>query len=66
VDGHKLARRLNSLCRRFELGDPVVFVLSTAYIAKTEHDGEWHDLIASEQAPHRFLADALRGSVKTD
>jgi len=66
VDGQKLARRLKSLCRRFELGDPMVFVLSTAYIAKTEHDGEWHDLTASEQAPHRFLADALRGSVKSE
>jgi len=39
--------------------------LSTAYIAKTEHEGEWLDLTPAEQAPHRFLADALRGSVKS-
>jgi len=58
--GQKLARRLKSLCRRFELGDPLVFVLSTAYIAKNEHEGEWRDLTPAEQAPHRFLADALR------
>jgi len=37
-----------------------VFVLSTAYIAKNEHEGEWRDLTPAEQAPHRFLADALR------
>lgn len=58
ADGQKLARRLKVLCNQFELGDPVVFVLSTAYIAKMEHEGKWLDLTPAEQAPHRFLADA--------
>jgi len=56
----RLGRRLRSLCRRFKLGDPVAFALSTAFMAKTERDGEWHELDAEQQVPYRFLAEAVR------
>jgi hypothetical protein len=53
------------LCRRFKLGDPEAFALSTAFIAKTERDGEWLELDAAQQAPYRFLADAVRVTSKS-
>lgn len=60
----RLGKRLKSLCRRFKLGDPVAFALSTAFIAKTERDGEWHELNAKQQVPYRFLAEAVRATPK--
>lgn len=64
-NAQQLARRLKSLCRRFKLGDPEAFALSTAFIAKTERDGEWLELDAAQQAPYRFLADAVRVTSKS-
>jgi DNA-binding transcriptional MerR regulator len=61
----QLARRLKSLCRRFKLGDPVVFALSTAFMAKAECDGEWLELDAAQQKPYRFLAEAVRTTSKS-
>ena len=61
----QLARRLMSVCRRFKLGEPAAFALSTAFIAKTERDGEWRELNAAQQAPYRFLADAVRAAPKS-
>jgi DNA-binding transcriptional MerR regulator len=59
-EAQQLARQLKSFCTRFELGDPAVFALSTAFIARTERDGEWRELDPEQQAPYRFLADAVR------
>jgi len=39
------------------LGDPVAFARSTAFIAKTERDGEWHELDAEQQTPYRCWVD---------
>ena len=61
----QLAGRLKSLCRRFKLGDPVIFALSTAFMAKTERDGEWLELNAAQQAPYRFMAEAVRTTSKS-
>jgi DNA-binding transcriptional MerR regulator len=60
----QLGRRLKSLCRRFKLGDPAAFALSTAFVARTERDGEWHELDADQQVPYRFLAEAVRATSK--
>jgi MerR family transcriptional regulator, thiopeptide resistance regulator len=59
-EGQSLAKRLTRVCRRFRLGDPTVWALSTAFIVKTERDGQWLDLDAVQQAPYRFLAEATR------
>jgi DNA-binding transcriptional MerR regulator len=60
----QLGRRLKSLCRRFKLGDPTAFALSTAFIAKTERNGAWHELDSGQQVPYRFLAKAVRAISK--
>jgi hypothetical protein len=59
-EGQSLAKRLTRVCRRFRLGDPTVWALSTAFIVETERDGQWLDLDAVQQAPYRFLAEATR------
>lgn len=56
----KLARRFESFCRRFKLGNAEAFALSTAFIARTQRNGEWLELNASQQAPYRLLAEAVR------
>jgi DNA-binding transcriptional MerR regulator len=60
----RLGRRLKSHCRRFKLGDPAAFALSSAFMAKTERDGEWHELDTGQQVPYRFLAQAVRATSK--
>jgi DNA-binding transcriptional MerR regulator len=55
-----LAARLKTMCRRYGLGDPVIYALATSYIAKTRRDGEWVELNEEERAGWRYLADAAR------
>jgi DNA-binding transcriptional MerR regulator len=61
----ELARRLRSLCQRFNLGDPEAFTLSTAFLGRTERDGEWLELDAVQQTPYRFLAEATRACAES-
>lgn len=59
-EAQQLAIRLGALCRRFELGCPLTFTLWAAFMARTERGEEYVELDAGQQAPYRFLADALR------
>lgn len=59
-EAQQLAKRLSDLCNRFKLGCPLAFALWAAFMARAERDGEYVRLDAEQQAPYRFLADALR------
>jgi DNA-binding transcriptional MerR regulator len=59
-EARQLAMRLAALCRRFKLGCPLAFALWAAFMARAECGGEYVHLDAEQQAPYRFLADALR------
>jgi hypothetical protein len=63
-EGQELAKRLKSVCRRFRLGDPAIYALSTAFMVKTERRGERTALDAAQQAPYRFLAEAVRATLR--
>jgi len=59
-EAQQLAIQLTALCRRLKLGCPLAFVRFTAFMGRTERSGEYVELDAEEQAPYRFLADAVR------
>lgn len=62
TEAQRLVTRLAALCRRFKLGCPLAFALWAGFMASTEHSGECVELDAGQQAPYRFLADALRAA----
>jgi MerR family transcriptional regulator, thiopeptide resistance regulator len=59
-EAQQLAMRLSTLCRRLKLGCPLVFAQWAAFMARAERGGEYVQLDAEQQAPYRFLADAVR------
>jgi DNA-binding transcriptional MerR regulator len=59
-EAQQLAMRLAALCSRFKLGCPLAFALWAAFMARAERGGAYVQLDAEQQAPYRFLADALR------